>query len=178
MFHRSLRDNIAFGRLEAGDDEVRAAAATAHATAFIEALPQGYDTLVGERGIKLSGGQRQRLAIARAILRQAPILVFDEATSSLDSESEALIQQALVDVMRERTAVVIAHRLSTVRAMDRLVVLDDGKVVEDGTHARLLASGGLYANLWRKQSGGFLATDDPRGDGDSLREQRVVDVPT
>jgi ATP-binding cassette subfamily B protein len=157
MFHRTLRDNIAFGRLDATDAEVRAAAEAANATDFIEALPQGFETLVGERGVKLSGGQRQRLAIARAVLRDAPILVFDEATSSLDSESEALIQQALVTVMADRTAIVIAHRLSTVRAMDRLVVLAEGDVVEDGTHADLLAAGGTYAALWDRQSGGFLA---------------------
>jgi ATP-binding cassette, subfamily B, bacterial len=165
MFHRSLRDNIAFGRLEATEAEIRAAAAAAHATGFIEALPDGYDTLVGERGIKLSGGQRQRLAIARAVLRDAPILVLDEATSSLDSQSEALIQHALLTVMEDRTAIVIAHRLSTVRAMDRLVVLDEGMVVEDGTHSSLLAAGGVYAGLWHKQSGGFLGptTGDPAG---------------
>jgi ATP-binding cassette subfamily B protein len=157
MFHRSLRDNIAFGRLDATEDEVRAAAAAANAVEFIEALPEGYDTLVGERGIKLSGGQRQRLAIARAVLRDAPILVLDEATSSLDSESEALIQHALLSVMAERTAVVIAHRLSTVRALDRLVVLVEGVVAEEGSHDELLARGGVYAGLWRKQSGGFLA---------------------
>ncbi len=157
MFHRSLRDNIAFGRLDATDGEVRAAAEAANATGFIEALPQGFATLVGERGVKLSGGQRQRLAIARAVLRGAPILVFDEATSSLDSESEGVIQDALDTVMAGRTAIVIAHRLSTVRSMDRLVVLSDGAVVEDGTHDTLLAAGGAYAALWRKQSGGFLA---------------------
>ena len=158
MFHRSLRDNIAFGRLDATDDEIRAAAEAAHAIEFIEALPKGFDTLVGERGIKLSGGQRQRLAIARAIVRQAPILLLDEATSSLDSESEGLIQQALLTLMADRTAIVIAHRLSTVRAMDRLLVLADGEVIEDGTHDALLATPhGTYATLWQKQSGGFLA---------------------
>jgi len=156
MFHRSLRDNIAFGRLHATEDEIRAAAAAAHAAEFIEALPQGYDTLVGERGIKLSGGQRQRLAIARAVLRGSPILVLDEATSSLDSESEALIQHALLSVMAQRTALVIAHRLSTVRALDRLVVLVDGIIAEQGSHDDLLARGGTYAGLWHKQSGGFL----------------------
>jgi ATP-binding cassette subfamily B protein len=161
MFHRSLRDNIAFGRLGATEDEIRAAAAAAHASEFIDALPAGYDTMVGERGIKLSGGQRQRLAIARAVLRQAPILVLDEATSSLDSHSEALIQHALLTIMAERTAIVIAHRLSTVRAMDRLIVLDQGVIVEDGTHGDLLAAGGTYEALWRQQSGGFLGAAGP-----------------
>jgi len=156
MFHRSLRDNIAFGRLDATEDEIRAAARAAHAAHFIETLPLGYDTLVGERGLKLSGGQRQRIAIARAILRDAPILILDEATSSLDSESEALIQEALLSLMADRTAIVIAHRLSTVQAMDRLVVLADGEVIEDGTHHELLAAGGTYASLWLQQSGGFL----------------------
>ncbi len=160
MFHRSIRDNIAFGRLDATDEEIRAAAAASHAAEFIEALPASYGTLVGERGVKLSGGQRQRLAIARALLRRAPILVLDEATSSLDSESEALIQRALLTVMADRTAIVIAHRLSTVQAMDRLIVLDDGEVVEDGSHQELLAADGLYAALWRKQSGGFLGDAD------------------
>ncbi|MDQ4070202.1 MAG: ABC transporter ATP-binding protein/permease [Actinomycetota bacterium] len=157
MFHRTLRDNIAFGRLDATEEDIRAAAAASHAAEFIEQLPQGYDTLVGERGVKLSGGQRQRVAIARALLRRAPILVLDEATSSLDSESEALIQRALLTLMHGRTAIVIAHRLSTLRAMDRLVVLEDGEVVEEGSHRQLLAAGGLYAGLWREQSGGFLA---------------------
>jgi ATP-binding cassette subfamily B protein len=166
MFHRSLRDNIAVGRVGATDDEVAAAARAANATEFIESLPEAYATLVGERGIKLSGGQRQRLAIARAVLRRAPILVLDEATSSLDSESERLIQQALLTVMAGRTAIVIAHRLSTVRAMDRLIVLDDGAVVEDGTHDELLAAGGTYAGLWRTQSGGFLGEADGEADGD------------
>jgi ATP-binding cassette, subfamily B, bacterial len=156
MFHRSLRDNIAFGRLDASEAEIRAAAEAAHGMGFISTLPEGLDTLVGERGIKLSGGQRQRFAIARAVVRNAPILVLDEATSSLDSQSEALIQHALLPVMEHRTAIVIAHRLSTVRAMDRLIVLDDGVIVEDGTHASLLAAGGVYAALWHKQSGGFL----------------------
>jgi ATP-binding cassette, subfamily B, bacterial len=161
MFHRSLHDNIAFGRLDATDDEVRAAAQAAYAAEFIETLPDGYATLVGERGIKLSGGQRQRLAIARALLRTSPILVLDEATSSLDSESEALIQHALLTLMAGRTALVIAHRLSTVQAMDRLIVLDQGRVIEHGSHRELLALGGTYASLWARQSGGFL-TDGER----------------
>ena len=166
MFHRTLRDNIAFGRLDASEDEIRAAAEAAYASEFIETLPDGYDTLVGERGIKLSGGQRQRLAIARALLRTAPILVLDEATSSLDSESEALIQHALRTLMAGRTALVIAHRLSTVQAMDRLIVLDQGRVIEQGSHRELLALGGTYASLWARQSGGFL--DDPERELDPV----------
>ena len=145
MFHRTLGENIAFGRPGATDAEIRAAAEAAHVTEFAEALPQGFDTLVGERGVKLSGGQRQRVAIARAILRDAPILLLDEATSALDSESEALIQDALWRMMEGRTAIVVAHRLSTVAGMDRLVVLDRGRVVEQGTHVELLARGGGYA---------------------------------
>ena len=164
MFHRSLRDNIAFGRPGATEDEVRAAAETAHVMDFISSLPQGFDTLVGERGVKLSGGQRQRVAIARAILRDAPILVLDEATSALDSESEALIQDALWRLMSGRTALVVAHRLSTVASMDRLIVIDRGRIVESGSHVDLLTVGGLYADLWSRQSGGFLKdeeADDP-----------------
>ena len=156
MFHRTIADNIRFGRPEASDADVSRAAGLAHAAEFIEALPAGYQTLVGERGVKLSGGQRQRVAIARAILKDAPILVLDEATSSLDSESEALIQDALWTLMANRTAIVIAHRLSTVRRMDQLVVLDRGRIVERGPHDALLARGGIYASLWAHQSGGFL----------------------
>ena len=156
MFHRSIADNIRFGRPSATDDEVRRAAELAHATEFITDLPAGFDTLVGERGVKLSGGQRQRIAIARAILKDAPILVLDEATSALDSESEKHIQEALWALMRDRTAIVIAHRLSTVRRMDRLVVLDAGNVIEQGRHDQLLAARGHYAALWAHQSGGFL----------------------
>jgi ATP-binding cassette subfamily B protein len=156
MFHRTIGANIAFGRPGATAAEIRVAAEAAHVTEFVEALPQGFDTLVGERGVKLSGGQRQRVAIARAILRNAPILLLDEATSALDSESEALIQGALWTMMEGRTAIAVAHRLSTVAGMDRLVVLDRGRVVEQGTHAELLARGGGYAKLWQRQSGGFL----------------------
>jgi ATP-binding cassette subfamily B protein len=158
MFHRSIADNIRIGRPDATDGEVRQAAGLAHAAEFIEALPAGYETLVGERGIKLSGGQRQRVAIARAILKNAPILVLDEATSSLDSESEGRIQEALWTLMAGRTAIVIAHRLSTVKRMDELVVLDQGGIIERGTHDELLTRGGTYASLWSHQSGGFLAS--------------------
>jgi len=156
MFHRTLRENIAFARPGATDAEIRQAAEAAHVTEFVDALPDGFDTLVGERGVKLSGGQRQRVALARAILRDAPILLLDEATSALDSESEGLVQQALWRLMEGRTAFVIAHRLSTVARMDRLIVLDRGRVIEQGTHEELLGLGGTYARLWQHQSGGFL----------------------
>ncbi|MFJ8010390.1 ABC transporter ATP-binding protein [Streptomyces fagopyri] len=156
MFHRTLRDNIAFARPDATDAEVRRAAEAAHVTEFSDALPDGFDTIVGERGVKLSGGQRQRVALARAILRDAPILLLDEATSALDSESEHLVQEALWRLMDGRTALVVAHRLSTVAKMDRLVVIDRGRIVEQGTHHELLATDGAYAKLWRHQSGGFL----------------------
>jgi ATP-binding cassette subfamily B protein len=159
MFHRTLRENIAFARPGATDAEIRTAAEAAHVTEFADALPDGFDTLVGERGVKLSGGQRQRVALARAILRDAPILLLDEATSALDSESEILIQRALWQIMEGRTALVVAHRLSTVARMDRLVVLDRGEVVEQGSHEELLGRDGVYARLWAHQSGGFLDTD-------------------
>jgi ATP-binding cassette subfamily B protein len=162
MFHRSIADNIRIGRPGASDAQVQRAARLAHAAEFIESLPAGYDTLVGERGVKLSGGQRQRVAIARAILKDAPILVLDEATSSLDSESEALIQEALWTLLAGRTAIVIAHRLSTVRRMDRLVILERGRIAEEGTHAALLEREGIYASLWAHQSGGFLGAQGPR----------------
>lgn len=156
LFHRSIRENIAYGKPDATEKEIIAAAKKANAHEFIEKLPQGYDTLVGERGVKLSGGQRQRVAIARAILKEAPILVLDEATSALDSESEKLIQQALGDLMKGRTAIVIAHRLSTIQKMDRIIVMDNGRVIEQGSHAELLAKNGTYAKLWAHQSGGFI----------------------
>lgn len=166
MFHRTLRDNIAFARPDATDAEIRRAAEAAHVTEFADALPDGFDTMVGERGVKLSGGQRQRVALARAILRDAPILLLDEATSALDSESELLVQEALWRLMDGRTALVVAHRLSTVAGMDQLVVLDRGRIVEQGSHQELLASGGAYAQLWQHQSGGFL--DDTPGRAEVL----------
>ncbi len=156
LFHRSIAENIAYGKPDATREEIREAARLANADGFIEDLPQGFDTLVGERGIKLSGGQRQRVAIARAILADAPILVLDEATSALDSESEAAVQDALRTLMRGRTAIVVAHRLSTVASLDRIIVLRDGVVVEDGTHEELLAREGEYAALWGRQTGAFL----------------------
>ena len=151
MFATSVRDNIRFGRPEASDAEVERAAELAHAAAFIAALPQKFDTPVGERGVTLSGGQRQRIAIARAILRDAPLLLLDEATSSLDAESETQIAAALADLMRTRTTLVIAHRLATVQSCDRILVLDAGRIVEEGTHQTLVARGGLYARLAKLQ---------------------------
>ena len=159
LFHRDLRDNIAYGKPTATEEEIRDAARKANALEFIDKLPHGLDTTVGERGVKLSGGQRQRIAIARAILKDAPILILDEATSALDSESERLIQSSLERLMENRTSIVIAHRLSTIAKLDRIIVLDDGKVVEDGTHTQLLAAGGIYAKLWSHQSGGFIEED-------------------
>ena len=156
LFHRTIRENIAYARPSASDADVTRAARLAHADDFIRELAKQYDTVVGERGIKLSGGQRQRIAIARAILKDAPILVLDEATSALDSESEAAIQGALTQLMKGRTTLVIAHRLSTIQRMDVIVVLDHGTIVETGSHAELLAQGGLYARLWKHQSGGFI----------------------
>ena len=159
VFHRSVRDNIVYGRPDASDAEMIAAAREAYAHDFILDRAGSYDTLVGEQGVKLSGGERQRVAIARAMLRDAPILVLDEATSALDSESEGMIQAALQRLIQGRTVIAIAHRLSTISFMDRIVVLDGGRVAEDGTHAALLARGGLYARLWHAQVGGFLAED-------------------
>jgi ATP-binding cassette, subfamily B, bacterial len=149
-------DNIRYGRPDATDAEVIRAAERAHAHEFVTTLSHGYQTLVGERGIKLSGGQRQRIAIARALLKNAPILVLDEATSALDSESEALIQAGIGEAMAGKTVIAIAHRLSTLAHLDRVIVLEAGQIVEDGCHAELLSRGGTYAALWKRQVGGFL----------------------
>ena len=151
LFHRSLLENLRYGRPDATDAEVRRAAAAARYVEFIEHLPQGYDTIVGERGLKLSGGQRQRLAIARAFLRDSPIILLDEATSALDSESEQSVQEALAELMAGRTVVAIAHRLSTLSAFDRIVVLERGRVIEDGAPAELLRRKGFYSRMVRQQ---------------------------
>lgn len=156
LFHRSLSENIGYSRPDATHAQIRAAAKKAHADEFIAGLSLGYNTLVGERGVKLSGGQRQRVAIARAILKDAPILILDEATSALDSESELLIQKAIENLWRHKTTIVIAHRLSTIAKLDRIIVLENGKIIEDGTHAELLKKKGTYAKLWSHQSGGFI----------------------
>ena len=156
LFHRSVKDNIAYGKPDATNEEIIAVAKKAQAHDFINKLALGYETLVGERGIKLSGGQKQRVAIARAMLKNAPILILDEATSALDSESEVAIQKALHELMVGKTVVAIAHRLSTLREMDRIIVLENGKIVEDGTHDSLKSGGGVYQRLWEHQAGGFL----------------------
>ncbi|MFA7310158.1 MAG: ATP-binding cassette domain-containing protein, partial [Candidatus Paceibacterota bacterium] len=156
LFHRSVRENISYGKPDATDEEIIRAAQLAQAHDFILRLPKGYEALVGERGIKLSGGERQRIAIARAILKNSPILLMDEATSALDSESEVQIQAALHALMEGKTVIAIAHRLSTLRQMDRIIVLERGAIVEEGTHEQLVAKGGLYAELWNHQAGGFI----------------------
>jgi ATP-binding cassette subfamily B multidrug efflux pump len=166
LLHRSIRDNIAYGRPDASEVEIEGAARLAHTHDFILAQEdhrgrRGYDAHVGERGVKLSGGQRQRIAIARVILKDAPILVLDEATSALDSEIEAIIQDALSTLIEGKTVIAIAHRLSTIAALDRLIVLDQGRIVEEGTHADLLRRNGVYARMWHRQSGGFLGSEHP-----------------
>jgi ATP-binding cassette subfamily B multidrug efflux pump len=165
LLHRSIRDNLLYGRPDASETQIAEAVRKARADEFIPTLSdgegrQGYDAYVGERGVKLSGGQRQRIAIARVLLKDAPILVLDEATSALDSEAEAAIQESLDLLMQGKTVIAIAHRLSTIARMDRLVVLDKGRIVESGTHAQLIAHGGLYARLWERQTGGFVAAED------------------
>jgi ATP-binding cassette subfamily B multidrug efflux pump len=164
LLHRSVRDNIGYGRTDVSEGEIEAAARQAEAHEFILGLADrdgktGYDALVGERGVKLSGGQRQRVALARAILKDAPILILDEATSALDSEVEAAIQSTLYGLMEGKTVIAIAHRLSTIARMDRIVVLDKGRIAEEGTHDALLKQGGIYASLWNRQSGGFLGVE-------------------
>lgn len=157
LFHRSIMENIRYGRPDASDEEVIQAAQMAHCDKFVQKMPAGYQTLVGERGVKLSGGERQRVAIARAILKRAPILILDEATSSLDSKSETLIQDALKALMKDQTVIAIAHRLSTIRQMDRVVVLKNGAIAEQGTHQSLIRKqDGIYRKLWRLQSSGFI----------------------
>ncbi len=160
LFHRTLMENIRYGRVDATDEEVYAASKMSSCHEFIEKLPLGYDTLVGERGIKLSGGQRQRIAIARAFLKNAPILIMDEATSALDSVTEEFIQNELYQHMAGKTTIVIAHRLSTLSKMDTILVFDQGRIIEQGTHSELLALKGHYATLWAMQSGGFLPDKD------------------
>ena len=165
LLHRSIAENILYGRPEAGDEAMREAARQSHAAEFVERLVdhrgrRGYEAQVGERGVKLSGGQRQRIAIARVILKDAPILVLDEATSALDSEVEAAIQESLATLMEGKTVIAIAHRLSTIAALDRLIVIQEGRVVEEGSHAELVNRGGLYARLWRRHSGGFLGVEE------------------
>jgi len=165
LLHRSVRDNMLYGRPDATDGDIVAAAKQAEAHAFIQDLTDpegrcGYEAQVGERGVKLSGGQRQRVTLARVILKDAPILLLDEATSALDSEVEATIQKTLYGMMEGKTVIAIAHRLSTIAQMDRILVLDAGKIVEDGDHDALLAQGGLYSEFWARQSGGFLKTED------------------
>jgi len=160
LFHRTLMENIRYGKLDATDEEVIDASKRGHCHEFIMQLEEGYESLVGERGIKLSGGQRQRITVARAILKNAPILILDEATSALDSITEKYIKESLADLMRGRTTIVIAHRLSTLADMDRILVFKDGHVIEDGNHSALITLDGHYAKLWNMQAGGFLPEEE------------------
>jgi ATP-binding cassette subfamily B protein len=176
LFHRSLMENIRYGRLEATEEEVMDAASKAHAHDFVMQIKDRYDALVGERGVKLSGGQRQRIAIARVVVKNAPILILDEATSSLDSITEQAIQETLGEVMKGKTVIVVAHRLSTIAHLDRILVFDQGRVVEDGSHAQLLAREGAYHRLWSRQAGGFVL-DDGAGDRAAAGEdEELVDA--
>jgi len=163
LFHRTVIENIRYGNLNATDEEVFAAAKKACCDEFISLLPEGYDTLVGERGTKLSGGQRQRIAIARAILKNSKLIILDEATSQLDSLTEETIQNSMNQLMEHKTTIVIAHRLSTLLHMDRILVFERGKIVEDGTHDELVAQNGLYKSMWDAQVGGFLPESDKEG---------------
>lgn len=175
LFHRSLMENIRYGNLNATDEEVMTASKKAHCQEFIERLPEGYSTMVGERGVKLSGGQRQRIAIARAILKNAPILILDEATSALDSMTEKLIQESLHNLMEGRTTLVIAHRLSTLSGMDRILVFKEGKIVEEGSHDYLINNGGHYAEMWQMQTGGILP--EKLDDEEEKEEDEFPDIP-
>jgi ATP-binding cassette subfamily B protein len=174
LFHRSLRENIRYGRLEATDEEVEDAARKAHAHDFIGKIKDQYASLVGERGVKLSGGQRQRIAIARVVVKNAPILILDEATSSLDSITEQAIQETLNEVMQGKTVIVVAHRLSTIAHLDRILVFDQGRIVEDGTHDQLVSLGGSYHKLWSRQAGGFVL-DDGAAD-ESAKDEEPADT--
>src|SRR5581483_7532413 len=175
LFHRTLAQNISYGKQNATIEEIEEAARLAHCDEFIKNLPSGLDTFVGERGIKLSGGERQRIAIARAILKNAPILVLDEATSSLDSHSEMLIQDALNTLMQGRTTIVIAHRLSTIQKMDRIIVVDGGKIIEEGSHKSLLRKKqSLYKKLWTLQAGGFLISEPEEKEVQSKKEIKEI----
>jgi ATP-binding cassette subfamily B protein len=176
LFHRSLMENIRYGRLDATDEEVIEAARKAHAHEFIMQIKDKYASLVGERGVKLSGGQRQRIAIARVVLKNAPILILDEATSSLDSVTEQAIQETLEEVMKGKTVIVVAHRLSTIAHLDRILVFDRGRIVEDGSHAELLSRGGAYQRLWSRQAGGFLL-DHAGAEAPDIQKEEVAEVP-
>ena len=173
LFHGTVAENIAYGKFEATDREIQNAAKVAEAHEFITQLPEGYNTIVGERGQKLSGGQRQRIAIARAVLKNPPILVLDEATSAVDNETEAAIQRSLERITVDRTTIAIAHRLSTIRNADRIYVMEYGQLVESGTHEELLADNGIYASLWRVQSGLKLVNDDTSYSGTGNGEEET-----